>query len=187
MNDLWFALAKLTKLFAGLGIDYAVMGGVAVRFYGIPRPTYDLDFTISASRDSLSALYSALEQAGFSVPEPFRSGWCDTVAEMPLVKLKLYVRNKPIDLDVFLAESQFQRSMMSRRTHATINGVGCDIVSAEDLILLKLAANRPRDHVDITDVLFTQGQLDTAYLRHWANELGVLPPLEAKLQEQGYN
>lgn len=33
------------------------------------------------------------------------------------------------------------------------------------------------------DVLFTQGQLDERYLRHWAQELGVTERLERVLAE----
>jgi hypothetical protein len=53
------------------------------------------------------------------------------------------------------------------------------LVSAEDLILFKLVAARPRDLLDVQDVLFTQGELDEPYLRRWAGPLGV----EAKLDE----
>lgn len=38
-----------------------------------------------------------------------------------------------------------------------------------------------RDLVDIQDILFTQGQLDEAYLRLWAGPLGVAEKLEAVL------
>ena len=58
------------------------------------------------------------------------------------------------------------------------------LVSPEDLVLLKLISHRPRDMSDIADVLFTQGQLDAAYLRHWAGELGVGDALERVLAEQ---
>jgi len=48
---------------------------------------------------------------------------------------------------------------------------------------LKLLAGRPRDIADVGDILFTQGQLDEAYLRLWARQLGVLDPLEKILSE----
>jgi hypothetical protein len=50
------------------------------------------------------------------------------------------------------------------------------------LVLLKLIANRPRDHGDVADILFTQGELDRTYLRHWATELGVLDKLEVAMR-----
>jgi arylsulfatase A-like enzyme len=37
------------------------MGGIAVRAYGIPRPTYDLDFTLALPRERLHELYLSAE------------------------------------------------------------------------------------------------------------------------------
>jgi hypothetical protein len=51
------------------------------------------------------------------------------------------------------------------------------------LILLKLIAGRPRDLVDVQDILFIQGQLDEAYLRRWAAAVGVTEPLEEALSD----
>jgi hypothetical protein len=54
-------------------------------------------------------------------------------------------------------------------------------VTAEDLILLKLLANRPKDRVDVSDILFIQATLDEAYMRRWAATLGVAVELENAL------
>ena len=55
-------------------------------------------------------------------------------------------------------------------------------VTAEDLILLKLLANRPKDRVDVSDILFVQVTLDEAYLRRWAATLGIAVELEDSLR-----
>jgi len=69
-----------------LWLRYAVMGGMAVRVYGIPRPTHDIDFTVAVPRDRLPELYAAVQALGYMVPEPYLQGWVDQVAGMPLVK-----------------------------------------------------------------------------------------------------
>ena len=102
---------------------------------------------------------------------------------MPLVKLRIYLESHGVDVDVFLAESNFQRSLLSRRQSHDYEGRTIAFVSPEDLILLKLVANRPRDLIDVADVLFVQGKLDEAYLRLWAEELGVRPQLDKVLTE----
>ena len=112
-------------------------------------------------------------QRGFTVPEVYESGWIDQVAGMPLVKLRMSLESHGVDVDIFLAESDFQRSVLSRRLWHDYEGQPIAFVSPEDLILLKLVANRPRDLSDIGDILFVQGQFDEAYLRHWASELGI--------------
>ena len=47
MIDLVQALRDFVETFEQLQLPYVVMGGIAVRFYGIPRATYDVDFTVS--------------------------------------------------------------------------------------------------------------------------------------------
>lgn len=183
MTDLTDALAELARLFERLDVQYAVMGGIAVRVYGIPRPTYDLDFTIAIPRERLPALYSGVGDLGYTVPEPYQAGWVDQVAGMPVVKVRLYIEGRGIDVDLFLAESGFQQQLLLRRCRQRVDHLEVWFVSPEDLILLKLIAGRPRDLADVGDVLFTQAQLDEDYLRHWAPQLGVSDRLEQALAE----
>lgn len=184
MNDLSHALRDLTALFDGRGLVYAVMGGLAVRAYGIPRPTYDIDFTVAISRERLPELFASVTALGYTVPDEFRSGWVDQVGGLPLIKFRLYLADRGVDIDIFLSESAFQESLLSRRRLEEVDARKVWLVSPEDLVLLKLLANRPRDIADVGDVLFTQGQLDEAYMRTWAKKLEVLPRLEAALANQ---
>jgi hypothetical protein len=181
VTELLETLSKFVELFDRLHTPYAIMGGWAVRHYGLPRATYDVDFTISIERARLPQLYQAAIEAGFSVAEPYLTGWIDTVSGMPVVKLRLYLRDRGIDVDLFLAESDYQQTLMARRCKDELEGRSVWFVSPEDLILLKLVAGRPRDVGDIHDVLFVQGALDIDYMRNWARQLGVSDRLEELL------
>lgn len=172
-----------TKHFEKCRIPYVLMGGLAVSAHGIPRPTHDLDFTILLDRNRLPELFHAAESLGYSVSDEYKRGWVDEVAGMPLVRVRQWVEGKAIDVDIFLTESKFQRSVIDRRIRLEVDGFPTSIVTPEDLILLKLIAGRPRDIGDIHDVFLAQGQLDEAYMRHWAAELGVLPLLNQILDE----
>jgi len=185
MKDLLDCLDELTGLLEAEGILHVVMGGLAVRVYGIPRATYDLDFTIALDRQRLPRLYERFEELGYTVPEAYRQGWIDEVAGLPQVKCRFITGERGIDLDFFLAESRYQEEVLRRRRREQVNGVIVWLVSAEDLILLKLLAHRPRDLADIADVLFIQGSLDMNYLRLWASELRVLDRLETVLRTAG--
>ena len=101
---------------------------------------------------------------------------------MPLIKLKTQVDGtQSIDLDVFLCETDFQRSLLSRRLRIAVDDRKVWMVTPEDLILLKLIANQPRDLIDVADILFIQGQLDEAYMHHWAAILDITYRLNAAL------
>lgn len=181
MNDLVGTLHAFGRLFDRLAIPYAIMGGWAVRVYALPRPTYDVDFTVILARDRLPELYAAAEADGFTVPEQYRGGWVDSVADMPLVKFRLFVADHGIDIDIFLAESAYQQELMRRRVQHAVGGRVAWFVSIEDLILLKLIANRRRDRADIDDLLTARSELDEPYLRRWAAALGVEPQLDEVL------
>lgn len=181
MSDLVRTIGDFAGLFDRLGIPYAIMGGWAVRLYGLPRPTYDIDFTISLDRDSLPRLYREVAKIGLTVPDQFLAGWVDSVADMPLVKFRLYVAGKGIDVDIFLAESEYQRSILDRRRVHDLDGMSISFVSPEDLILLKLIAGRSRDLGDIEDVMLARPDLEEPYMRKWAAALGVLKQLEETL------
>ncbi len=183
MKDIVEALRDTVSLLERLGAPYAVMGGLAVRVYGIPRPTYDIDITAAIDRSRLVELFQAWQALGYSVAEQHLAGWVDRVADMPLVKARLFLQGRSLDIDVFLSESLFQEQILARRRREAIEGLQVWLVSPEDLVLLKLLSFRPRDVSDIGDVLFTQGQLDEAYLRHWAERLGVLDRLENVLAQ----
>ncbi|MCO6456414.1 MAG: nucleotidyl transferase AbiEii/AbiGii toxin family protein [Pirellulaceae bacterium] len=160
MNELNDALRSVAELFHLMEIPYVLMGGIAVRAYGIPRPTYDVDFTAAVSRDRLPELFRRVEERGFAVPEAYQSGWVDRVASFPLVKFRKYLGENSLDIDVFLAESAFQHCVISRGRQEDVENFLVRLVTPEDLVLLKLIASRPRDLADIADVLFVQVQLD---------------------------
>jgi hypothetical protein len=182
MNDLVDALWAALDVLEERGIDYVLMGGLAVRVHGIPRATYDVDFTISLDRAALPSFYDALEDIVLAIPETYRSGWVDQVAGMPFVKARLYVEGKSTDVDMFLAESPYQAELLARRTQSEVFGRVIWVASVEDLILLKLIAHRPRDQADIADIRMVQGSLDEAYMRHWAKPLGISERLESLLK-----
>ncbi len=125
MSDLTNTLYDITDLFESLGVRYAVMGRIAVRIYGIPRPTHDVDFTIAIERDQLPEFFRAAMAQGYTVPTAYEAGWVDCVAGMPLVKLRIYLEDHGVDVDIFLAESPFQESLLARRRLEKTSIVRC--------------------------------------------------------------
>lgn len=181
MTDLTAVIHDLVGLFDRLRLPYAIMGGIAVRAHGLPRPTFDVDFVLAVPRERLADLFTALKEAGYTVSDHYHGGWVDSVGGMPLFKVRLFLEGRGIDADVFLVENEFQKEVMSRRILDEVEGKPVHLITAEDLILFKLLAGRPRDLLDIEDVFFMQGQLDETYMRRWAGPLGVADQLERML------
>jgi hypothetical protein len=186
MKDLYEALDAVLEIIDKRSIPYALIGGVAVRAYAIPRNTNDIDITIALNADDLSPFLDDLQGCGFTVPEAYYRGWLDRVQGMPVIKARLYLSGRGIDVDIFLVESRLQKCLMARRVKAETEQREVWIATPEDLVLLKLLANRPRDRLDIEDILFISGQLDVGYLRKWAKETDVEAQLETALRDSGH-
>ncbi len=168
-----------------LNIDFAVMGGIAVRAHGVPRPTYDVDLTIAADDSKIQELLVTARNMDCLVPEPYLKGWKDRVSGMPVIKLKQWLKDGcGIDVDLFVAESPFLRSLMGRRQLSDVGGRQVPVATAEDVILLKLIASRPRDLGDVQDILFMQGGLDVGYMRDWAVSLEIVDRVDRALQQE---
>jgi len=182
VSNLEQMLRRMIDCFERLGLPYVVMGGLAVRIHALPRPTYDVDFTLSIPRSDLYKLFDAVQDMGLTVPSQYLSGWVDEVADMPLVKFRTFLADgKGIDVDVFLAETDFQTNVMNNRLSVDLDGKPIWVVKPEDLLLLKLLASRPRDLIDVADLIFIQGQLNEPYLHDWANKLNINDRLEKAL------
>ena len=52
------------------GIDYLVVGGLAVDFHGIPRMTYDLDLMLLLEPDNILKMVSKLTKWGYRPRAP---------------------------------------------------------------------------------------------------------------------
>jgi hypothetical protein len=57
-------LERTLDVFTQERVDCAVMGGFAVRHWGLPRPTYDVDFAVALEGEALVRLMKAFDAAG---------------------------------------------------------------------------------------------------------------------------
>lgn len=178
-------LFRLVDILEAEGICYMLMGGMATRIWGLPRSTFDVDLTVALDPDALSRFSVRLEDAGFVVPEPHRKGFADTLKGMGKFSFHDYAFSPPILVDCFLPTTTYQRKAISRRREVELEARKVWVISPEDLILHKLVASRPRDLIDIDDVLLIQGDaVDRAYLRQWAAALGVSALLDERMPKE---
>ncbi|MHA1484938.1 MAG: hypothetical protein ACTSPR_06435 [Candidatus Thorarchaeota archaeon] len=48
-----------------MDIDYAIVGGVAVMYHGVPRTTVDIDFIVQINNEEIIAFVDFLNSKGF--------------------------------------------------------------------------------------------------------------------------
>ncbi|MBI4526745.1 MAG: hypothetical protein HY695_23355 [Deltaproteobacteria bacterium] len=85
------------------------------------------------------------------------------------------VRHKSsgIDVDIAIGELPFEREAISRGLWVEIDGVKLPLPRAEDLVVMKAVAHRPRDLADIEAVLDAHPRLNLRRIRRWVSEFAV--------------
>lgn len=133
------------------GVDFVVIGGVAVILQAMPRFTKDLDICYSTEQENLDALgrvLVALKARLRGVPE-----------EVPFVPDGRTLRQTQIvclttpegDIDLLVAPDGAPpyKTLRRRADIMELGGHQIRIASIEDMLAMKRAAGRPVDVVDI--------------------------------------
>jgi hypothetical protein len=162
-------LGALAGILEEAGIEYALIGGHAVNAWVEPRFTADIDLTIEAGVAQMERLATVLERAGFTIQ--LESG-----ADQP--SGPDFVRFASVDgrlvLELQAAKTELQDWIIRRALH---DSRGLRVATPEDLIILKLIANRPKDQIDLIG-LCGLVDLDWDYVERWAREWQVSELLE---------
>lgn len=178
------AIHRVATILERERVAYAFIGGIALSAWGIPRATFDLDLAVSVDAGGMRALLDAFSEQGFVVDAVFATGFRDQVAGMEKLHVHLPVGPTLMAVDLFLATTPFLRSLLERKQSIDLGRGSISICTAADLVLLKLVADRPKDRVDIQNVLSVQGVPEREYLDRWARELRVGARLQAMLAER---
>lgn len=142
-----------------------VVGGQAVLLYGEPRMTRDIDITLDVDVDSLNKVLHALEGSTFR-PLP-----ADVVAFAKETRvLPIQDDHTKIRVDFIFSFSPYEHIAVERSNPIDIDGVEVRFATAEDVVIHKLVAGRPRDIEDAQGILLRQKTLDALYVEKWLRE-----------------
>lgn len=173
-------LAIVGERLEALGRPYMLTGSFALAYYATPRMTRDLDLVVELSAGDVAPLVAAFER-DFYVDAEAAS---QAVATRRLFNLMHLGSGVKIDL-VVRKDEPYRRTEFARRTRVELGSASIWIVSREDLVLSKLAwARKSGSELQRRDVraLLEDAEVDAAYLRRWAPELGVADSLEDALR-----
>lgn len=172
-------LTEFAGILSALKIPYMLIGGLAVDFWGRPRSTLDLDFSILANEPDVRMLLGEAEKQGYVENKQ----WGVLYPIVRKLQLKLVKNN--INIDVLFQRDKHDVSSVMRRKRRKIGGSWLYIVSPDDLIIQKLKVGRPRDFEDAISVLIrSRKQINTSYLRSWAEKIGIKEELEYILERE---
>ena len=123
-----------------------VVGGYAIAVHAQPRATKDLDVFIARTTDNAKAVYRAL--AAYGAP---LSGITPDDFQNPSSILRLGVPPIAVDILQHIDGVDFESVWQASAEH-TIDGFTARYISAEHLIMNKLASGRPQDLADVAAI-----------------------------------
>ena len=139
-------ISRFEKLLVALatdGIDFAVVGGLAVIFNGYPRLTLDVDILVHAAPENLRKLLDSL--AGWG------EGWARELKPEDFVFQEGSIRViEEFDLDIFTRMGgKSLEDFRPRLRHLETGSVRIPYLAPEDLIFLKQGSWRDKDKLDV--------------------------------------
>lgn len=174
-------LRDLVEWLRSESIPFAVIGGIAASVRGEPRFTADVDLIVGIDVDQALRLAERLPNSPF---RPLFDGIAEVIQTAFLMPLAHAVTG--IRADIAIGLSGFEQQAIARATPALMGDITVPVVTAEDLILMKLLASRPRDLEDIDRIVLRHRQtLDWTYLLETGQQLqeaiaqDLVPSLEA--------
>src|SRR4051794_4154428 len=167
LDRLTAPLAALMEWFRDAGLRGAVIGGVAASLRGKPRLTNDVDALVLDT--DAEALLRSGSEFGF---EPRIAD----AAEFASRTRVLLLRYQPggVDIDISLGALPFEEEVIERSTWIRAGNVRILLTSAEDLVIMKAVAGRPRDMMDIENVIQANPDLDVDRIRRWVREFSAV-------------
>ena len=174
-ENLLGALKKLKLLLEKQKTPYMLIGGIAVALWGEPRATQDIDVVVLISKDRVFDFLKEAKKYGFS----YQEREIRHLLKANLLRL-IWQKDFFLMVDLIIPDTEYQKIALKRRKRKKIRGEYFWFVSAEDLILHKLIAERAIDIRDAQTV-FRRGKeyLDLTYLSKWAKEWKVEDKLSA--------
>jgi hypothetical protein len=148
-------------------VPYALIGGLAVSLRGQPRMTADVDLVILADVPRCLVLVRDLEETNF---KPLFDDIAEVVQRAFILPLRH--RTTSVKVDLALGLSGFEQQIMSRAESLSLAGTEIAVATAEDLLIMKLLAGRPKDDQDIEGLMIAQSSnLDWNYCSSLAAQL----------------
>ncbi|MGH7897428.1 MAG: hypothetical protein ACREQQ_05715 [Candidatus Binatia bacterium] len=170
-------IAYFGDLFSRLRVDWCIAGAVAANAYRPPRDTTDLDLVVQISASRYRDVAERLRADGWRI---VRSSPESDYPDIVRLRHDVY-----FPTDLLLVKTAYQAEALARATPLATVRTGPRVLSAEDVIVHKLIANRHRDRADVHEILRSGVPLDREYVQRWAVEWDVVERWEAAVAESG--
>jgi hypothetical protein len=174
--DLVGRIISLHEMLDSIGLPHQFGGAIALAWYRNPRATTDIDINLTLAPEAAEPILRALALLGVTItPEGRAAVAVDGQARLDW---------DGSYLDVFFATTDLHFEMAERARVVRFGPVDMPILSPEDLIICKAVFDRPKDWLDIEEMLLWGTHVDAARVLAWVGDiLGPLSAQYARLNE----
>lgn len=171
------AIPAIARWLANYGEPYAIVGGLAVVLRARPRLTQDIDLVVNVPSGALPRLIATAVSHGLTSTEDA----LPDSDEEGLLRLRFAGdREGGLGVDVMYSADPASARLLARATLVSVAGCNARVATVEDLILMKLEANRPQALDDVLALRDAAGSaLDRSYLFVCAAELDLVDRVRA--------
>ena len=155
-------LARIAGALESAGIPYMIIGGQAVLLHGEPRLTRDIDITLGVNIDRLEILLDMTRRLSLKILPEDVSVFVQKTMVLPALEEETGIR-----LDFIFSFTPYESQAIQRAKKVRILDRDVCFASAEDLIIHKIFAGRPRDIEDAKNVVMKNPDLDIRYIDKW--------------------
>lgn len=143
-------------------VPHAIGGALALAYYAEPRATIDVDINVFVHTDQWPAIRDALAPLGVDVEadekELDRDG-----------QVRIWWDRNPVDL--FFSYDPFHDEMRRNARRVPFNDGTISILSPEHLAVCKAMFDRPKDWIDIEQILVATSPLDLREIEGWLERM----------------
>jgi len=156
-------IVSLHEMLDSAGVSHQFGGAIALAWYRNPRATTDIDVNLTLPPEAAGPVLGTLAQLGVTVTAADR----DAIARDGQARLDW----GGSALDVFFATLDFHRDMAERAWTVRFGPVDIPILSPEHLIVCKAVFNRPKDWLDMEEMIRWGTEVDAQLTMGWVDDI----------------
>ncbi len=169
-------IVAVHEMLDSMRVPHQFGGAIALAWYRSPRATTDIDLNVTVTPEHAEPVLGALAHLGVTVSRSDRAA-IERDGQVRLDWDGSY-------LDLFFATLDLHQEMAGRSRRVSFGPVRIPILSPEDLIVCKAVFDRPKDWVDVEEMVSWGTEIDAgAVLRGVDDMLGKDSTQHARLAE----
>ena len=151
------------ELLDSMHVTHQFGGAVALAWYRNPRATTDIDLNVTVSPENAEPVLGAISHLGVTVSQADR----DAISRDGQARLDW----EGSYLDLFFATLDLHHEMAERSRQVSFGPVQIPILSPEHLIVCKVVFDRPKDWLDIEEMIAWGTAIDATQVLGWVEKI----------------